>query len=115
MGLTTNYGIAVLEQRLQEIEAELKIIYFQLGKLQADDAAVATEPATWEEVRIKRDVLLEQTDWTMTTGCTVDQREWSRYRQILRDLPQTYKGYEPQQIKWPEAPSTTGPNTTPVE
>ena len=51
----------------------------------------------------------------MTTGCTVDQREWSRYRQILRDLPQTYKGYEPQQIKWPEAPSTAGPNTTPVE
>jgi len=115
MGLTTNYGISVLEQRLQEIETELKNIYAQLAELQSDDTALETEPTTWEEVRSKRDVLLQQSDWTLTTGCTVDQREWSSYRQILRDIPQVFKSVSPDKIKWPEPPSTAGPNTTPVE
>jgi hypothetical protein len=51
----------------------------------------------------------------MITGATVDQREWSKYRQILRDLPQTYAQSEPKQIIWPVEPSVAGPNTTPVE
>ena len=66
-------------------------------------------------MRVKRDLLLMESDWTMITGATVDQREWSRYRQILRDLPQTYKGLDPEQIEWPIQPSVAGPNTTPVE
>lgn len=115
MGLTTNYGISVLEQRLKEIEAELCNIYDQLSCLQADDTILETEPTTWEEVRAKRDVLLQQSDWTMTTGCTVDQREWSQYRQTLRDLPQVFGKASVDQIKWPVAPSTFGPNTSPVE
>lgn len=115
MGLTTNYGITVLEQRLQEIKNELKNIYAQLAELQAKDVAKQSQPLTWHEVRIKRNALLEQSDWTMTTGCTVDQREWSKYRQILRDIPQVFKSVTPDKIKWPIQPSTTGPNTTPVE
>jgi hypothetical protein len=115
MGLTTNYGISVLEQRLKELQSDLIIIYDQLDQLQAADLALTKEPQTWEEVRIKRNILLQQSDWTMTTGCTVDQREWAKYRQILRDIPQVFKSVTPDKIKWPSVPSTAGPNTTPVE
>lgn len=115
MGLTTNYAISVLEQRLKEIEVELCNIYDQLGCLQYDNIILESKPTTWEEVRAKRDVLLQQSDWTMTTGCTVDQREWSQYRQTLRDLPQVFEKVGIDQIKWPVAPSTLGPNTSPVE
>lgn len=115
MGLTVNYDIAVLQERLSKIEVELQGIYDQLAKLQEVDAILNSEPATWEEVRVKRNILLQKSDWTMTTGSTVDQREWSKYRQILRDIPQVFKSVTPNKIKWPEAPSTAGPNTTPVE
>jgi hypothetical protein len=115
MGLTTNYGISVLEQRLKELQLELTIIYDQLDQLQSDQIVLKNNPETWEEVRIKRNLLLKNSDWTMTTGCTVDQREWSKYRQILRDIPQVFKSVSPDKINWPLAPSIAGPNTTPVE
>ena len=68
------------------------------------DAAV-----TWETIRAKRDQLIRDSDWTMIPGATVDQAPWSAYRQILRDLPQTYSN--PEDVVWPTVPSTSGPNT----
>lgn len=64
---------------------------------------------TWETIRAKRDQLILDSDWTMIPGATVDQRSWSAYRQILRDLPQTYP--TPESVIWPDVPSTAGPNT----
>ena len=66
---------------------------------------------TWDDIRAKRDSLLKSTDWTMTTGSTVDQAQWAAYRQVLRDLPQTYKDKTPDDVVWPTQPSTAGPNT----
>ena len=43
----------------------------------------------WIEIRTKRDQILRETDWTMTTGATVDQAQWAAYRQVIRDIPQT--------------------------
>jgi len=68
-------------------------------------------PYTWEQAIAKRDNLLMASDWTMTPGVTVNQHDWAVYRQILRDIPQTFKGLDPLQIIWPEKPSTAGPNT----
>jgi len=70
-------------------------------------------PITWDTIRAKRDQLIRDTDWTMIPGATVDQAQWAAYRQILRDLPQTYDN--PEDVVWPTQPSTSGPNTTPVE
>jgi hypothetical protein len=70
-------------------------------------------PVTWNTIRSKRDQLIRDTDWTMIPGATVDQAQWAAYRQILRDLPQTYTN--PEDVVWPVQPSTTGPNTAPVE
>lgn len=63
----------------------------------------------WEAIRQKRDQLIRDSDWTMIPGATVDQAQWSAYRQILRDLPQTYSN--PEDVVWPTTPSTSGPNT----
>ena len=64
---------------------------------------------TWDTIRAKRDRLIAASDWTMIPGATVDQAQWSAYRQILRDLPQTYSN--PEDVVWPSVPSTSGPNT----
>ena len=69
----------------------------------------ADQPDAWEAIRQKRDQLIRDSDWTMTPGATVDQAQWTAYRQVLRDLPQTYENAE--DVVWPTAPSTSGPNT----
>ena len=66
---------------------------------------------TWDDIRLKRDNILKNTDWTMTTGATVDQAQWAAYRQVIRDIPQTYKDKTPDDVVWPTQPSTAGPNT----
>ena len=69
------------------------------------------KPYEWEQVLEKRDKALRDSDWTMIPGCTVDQHAWAVYRQVLRDIPQTFAGCDPLEIIWPEEPSTAGPNT----
>ena len=66
---------------------------------------------SWNDIRLKRDGILKETDWTMTTGSSVDQAQWAAYRQNLRDLPQTYKDKTPDDVVWPTQPSTKGPNS----
>lgn len=122
MGLTVNQDSiliageltalkAELEEKLQEINAQL--LALKETVFYAD--SLEEQPSTWEGVRLKRDLLLKNSDWTMITGATVDQREWSQYRQILRDIPQTYANVKPEKIVWPVEPPVAGPNTTLVE
>ena len=66
---------------------------------------------TWDDIRATRDGILQSTDWTMTTGATVDQAQWAAYRQVIRDIPQTYKDKTPDDVVWPTQPSTKGPNS----
>tara|TARA_R110002012_G_scaffold219189_1_gene390684 strand:- start:196 stop:576 length:381 start_codon:yes stop_codon:yes gene_type:complete len=63
----------------------------------------------WTQIRSTRDQLISDSDWTMTPGATVDQAQWSAYRQKLRDLPQTYENAA--DVVWPTSPSASGPNT----
>ena len=69
------------------------------------------DTVTWQDIRVKRDGILRDTDWTMTPGCTVDQAQWAAYRQNLRDLTSTYAETGPESVVWPVQPSTSGPNT----
>ena len=66
---------------------------------------------TWNDIRNERNRILQTTDWTMTTGATVDQAQWAAYRLVIRDIPQTYKDKTPDDVVWPTQPSTAGPNT----
>ena len=73
--------------------------------------AADEDTLTWDSIRATRDKILRDTDWTMTTGATVDQAQWAAYRQVIRDIPQTYKDKTPDDVVWPTQPSTAGPNT----
>ena len=75
------------------------------------NTAESLDGLTWADIRSKRDSILQATDWTMTTGATVDQAQWAAYRQVIRDIPQTYKDKTPDDVVWPTQPSTAGPNT----
>jgi len=75
------------------------------------NTAEAVDGITWADIRSKRNSILQATDWTMTTGATVDQAQWAAYRQTIRDIPQTYKDKTPDDVVWPTQPSTAGPNT----
>ena len=75
------------------------------------NTAEAADGLTWDNIRSKRDTILSSTDWTMTTGATVDQAQWAAYRQVIRDIPQTYSGKTPDEVVGPTQPSTAGPNS----
>jgi len=111
MGLTKNNDIITLAQQLEkliEVVEQLKATVYK-------EDILAIPDTNWDVVRAKRDILLKNSDWTMTPGATVDQRSWSAYRQVLRDLPQTYGPHSLHKLKWPEPPGLAGPNTNPVE
>ena len=82
--------------------------YLEWAKTNTIEAA---DGLTWDDIRSKRDGILKSTDWTMTTGATVDQAQWAAYRQVIRDIPQTYKDKTPDDVVWPTQPSTAGPNS----
>ena len=46
----------------------------------------------WEEIRRKRNVRLQISDWTQQADSSLSdskKAEWATYRQTLRDLPKT--------------------------
>lgn len=52
-----------------------------------------TIPEEWleERMRLQRDRLLAESDWTQTNDAPVDREAWATYRQALRDFPSTWE------------------------
>jgi hypothetical protein len=48
--------------------------------------------AEWwaERMRMHRDRLLAESDWTQVADSPVDREAWATYRQALRDFPATW-------------------------
>ena len=61
-------------------------------------------PPTWEDIRVKRDNLLKDSDWSAFPDANPkpSKESWLTYRQELRDLPSTFKN--PEEVVWPEKP-----------
>ena len=92
-------------------EANTDYQEYLAGVSEGNTAEATDDTLTWDDIRTKRDQILRDTDWTMTSGATVDQAQWAAYRQVIRDIPQTYKDKTPDDVVWPTQPSTAGPNT----
>jgi hypothetical protein len=107
MALTSNSDLTNLLTEFEILKAEVASLDEKIN----EHKVLELEDSSWENVRKKRDYLLKSTDWTVTPGSTVDQAQWSAYRQNLRDLPQTYKDKTADDVVWPVKPSTDGPNT----
>jgi hypothetical protein len=76
---------------------------FESAKFSASDYVPSPlTPPTAEQVRIERNRLLLESDWTQATDAPVDQAAWATYRQALRDVPQQ-AGF-PESVDWPLKP-----------
>ena len=107
MALTQNSDLSNLLAKFEILKAEVASLDERINEYKV----LELEDDSWENVRKKRDYLLKSSDWTMNPDATIDQAQWAAYRQILRDLPQTYKGKTSDEVIWPKQPSTAGPNT----
>ena len=68
---------------------------------------------TWDEIRIERNRLLKDSDWTQVSDApdSIDQWSWKVYRFNLRNLPQKYNNAE--DVVFPEPPPAEQ-NTTDI-
>jgi hypothetical protein len=57
----------------------------------------------WDDLRSRRDYMLESTDWTQVQDAPVDHAAWATYRQALRDLPANT--VDPRDPPWPIPPA----------
>ena len=56
-----------------------------------------------EQLRMERNSLLSQTDWTQNRDVTLsNDADWKTYRQKLRDITKKYKSLS--DVKWPTVP-----------
>lgn len=117
MGLTVVEHVPVIDQKISDliahVESQVQCVRDEIQDLREvvfEGVILNEKDSNWDIVRKKRDYLLKVTDWTMTPGSTVDQQAWASYRQILRDLPQTYGEKNLKSLVWPTSPSTSGPN-----
>jgi len=67
---------------------------------QLDDAWILHKK--WQNVRLKRNALLAETDWRAMSDLTLSD-DWKTYRQALRDI--TLQS-DPSNISWPAVPSS---------
>lgn len=74
-----------------------------------DGEAVEQTIDFWNAVRIERDGLLKDCDWTQMPDSPLTsskKTEWATYRQSLRDLPSTYSSAESaSEVIFPTTPS----------
>lgn len=79
---------------------------FNTLDIPAEEKAEIVTGAKWEQIRVKREPLMRDTDWTQMPDAqlTAEKKaEFADYRQALRDIPQTYPN--PDDVKWPTKPT----------
>lgn len=70
-----------------------------------DEWAQRTVDGALRNLRAERDGLLAASDWTGLTDAPLTdakRKAWAKYRQALRDLPETVA--DPTNVEWPLAP-----------
>lgn len=68
-----------------------------------DEIEQAEKKEAWINLRIVRDNLLKDCDWTQASDAPVDHVAWAVYRQQLRDLPDNI--LDPRNVDWPAPPA----------
>jgi len=71
----------------------------------ADDIPASSTEMAWNDVRSKRNRLLQECDWIILSDSPLTEQkkgEYLTYRQALRDIPQDYTDIE--DIIWPTKP-----------
>jgi hypothetical protein len=67
---------------------------------QLDNYKKSIDDQAAQSVRLQRDQLLKDSDWTQVADAPVDKKAWATYRQLLRDI--TTQETFPYDIVWPQ-------------
>ena len=88
---------------LMEAQAEGKIVTYENDSFVLAD--FVPPPVTWETIRSRRDSYLSDCDWTQLLDNQLsesEREEWRVYRQLLRDVTETFEN--PEEVVWPDSP-----------
>jgi hypothetical protein len=85
---------------IYEMNINHKMLVLEDGNLKLKNRPVVI---TWENIRTKRNQLLDNSDYTQVPDFPGDKEAWAEYRQALRDIPQKY--YKPEDVVWPTMPN----------
>ena len=102
-------NVQLSEIPLQEGQSIIEGIYEVEAYKIIDGVAVEQTIDFWNAVRIERNTLLTESDWTQMSDSPLSdskKTEWATYRQSLRDLPTTNSSassYE--DVTFPSEPS----------
>lgn len=102
--VTTTYRAGLAESVEENLEAWIAM------------AKNAEEAALSEEIREKRNKLLEEIDWTQTIDAPISDESRKKlrvYRQQLRDI--TEQDGFPYEVNWPSCPEITKADPDPVD
>ena len=91
---STTTVAAINEVGLQEGQGIIEGNYQANEHIVVDGEAVARTDNILEILRLKRDALLTESDWTQVNDSPlsdVKKEEWATYRQELRDLPSSHQ------------------------
>jgi len=90
---STTTVAAINEVGLQEGQGIIEGNYQANEHIVVDGEAVVRTDNILDILRLKRDALLTESDWTQVNDSPLSdtkKTEWSTYRQALRDLPSQY-------------------------
>lgn len=95
-GFTGPYTVPSFDQEYQRVYWNSENLSYTVQDI--------PEEELWERIRIERNRLLSECDWTMAADSPEDlnYREWEMYRQRLRDIPSFYQ--HPKDVIWPISP-----------
>lgn len=91
---STTTVAAISEVGLQEGQGIIEGNYQANEHIVVDGEAVARTDNILEILRLKRDALLTESDWTQVNDSPLSdtkKAEWATYRQELRDLPSSHQ------------------------
>ena len=97
-------NVALTDQQHAEAYASINSgRSYAIGPVSIHPLVVVERPATWDDVRSKRDGILKSTDWTQLADAPAGSAaKYAAYRTALRNLPATFKS--PDSVVWPTKP-----------
>jgi hypothetical protein len=86
---------------LKEINSNNKVIVVVDGAIQLKERPAPAK--TWEQIRIQRNYLLAESDYTQLPDFSGDKEAWAAYRLQLRDITITFS--TPDEVVFPQKPN----------
>lgn len=102
-GVTPIGAIELSQDQIESVRTAMAVGKRIIKKGTRFEILDPTADSYWAQLRMRRNQLLMQSDWTQLADAPVDATAWATYRQELRDLPSTTA--DPTAVTWPTIPA----------